>query len=283
MRIVTFESADGPSVGVVTGIGAESVVADCGPEFHPISRLLGAARLDLLADAATTAPSVPLSSVTLLPPIPEPRRILCIGLNYHAHRAETGRGQDTEHPTVFTRFPSSLVGHGVPIEVPRASSKLDYEGELAVIIGKPGRAIPAADALDHVAGYSCFMDGSVRDYQRHTSQFTPGKNFDRSGSFGPWLVTPDEVPDPTALRLQTRVNGEVLQDATTDLLIFDLPTLISFCSIFTTLEPGDVIATGTPGGVGSARDPQIWLTEGDTVEVDISGIGILSNPVVSES
>ncbi len=282
MRIVTFMGPEGPSVGVVEGDGASAVIADCGPEFHPIERLLASDRLDLLAAAAAGAPRRRLEEVTLLPPVLAPRRILCIGLNYHDHRAETGRGHDTANPTVFTRFPSSLVGHGHPIVQPRASSQLDYEGELAIIIGKPGRAIAPGRAFEHIAGYSCFMDGSVRDFQRHTSQFTPGKNFDRSGSFGPWLVTRDDVPDPASLRLQTRVNGEVFQDATTDLLIFDIPTLVAYCSTFTTLEPGDVIATGTPGGVGSARDPQIWLRPGDIVEIDISDVGVLTNPVVAE-
>lgn len=283
MRIVTFRWQDQASVGVVMGEGPGAEVADCGPELHPIARVLGAGRLDLLADAVAVAPRLPLDGLELLPPVPEPRRILCIGLNYHAHRDETGRGHGSEHPTVFTRFPSSVVGHGAPLVRPRASAQFDYEGELAVIIGRPGRAIAPADALHHVAGYSCFLDGSVRDYQRHTSQFTPGKNFDASGAFGPWLITADEVPDPTALRLQTRVNGEVLQDATTDLLIFDLPTLIAYVSTFTTLDPGDVIATGTPGGVGMARDPQRWLEPGDVVEVDITGVGRLVNPVIDEA
>jgi 2-keto-4-pentenoate hydratase/2-oxohepta-3-ene-1,7-dioic acid hydratase in catechol pathway len=186
------------------------------------------------------------------------------------------------HPTVFVRFASSLAAPGAPLELPGASDQLDYEGELAVVIGRPGRHIAPADALGHVAGYSCFNDGSVRDWQRHTTQFTPGKNFDRTGSFGPWLVTADEIGDPRSLTLTTRLDGEVVQHSSVDLLIFDVPTLLAYLSTFTELRPGDVIATGTPGGVGMARSPQRWMRPGEVVEVDIERVGVLRNTIGTE-
>jgi 2-keto-4-pentenoate hydratase/2-oxohepta-3-ene-1,7-dioic acid hydratase in catechol pathway len=167
--------------------------------------------------------------------------------------------------------------------LPNESTELDYEGELAVVIGTGGRRIPVEKALDHVVGYSCYNDGSIRDWQRHTSQFTPGKNFPHTGSFGPWLVTTDEIPDPSSLTLTTRLNGEVMQYATTDMMIFTIPELINYISTFTSLEPGDVIVSGTPGGVGSRRDPPIFMQSGDRVEVEISSIGVLANPIELES
>jgi 2-keto-4-pentenoate hydratase/2-oxohepta-3-ene-1,7-dioic acid hydratase in catechol pathway len=215
----------------------------------------------------------------LLPLIADPGKILCIGLNYEMHRQETGRAESAQ-PTVFTRFGSSQVGHNQPMVKPKESDKFDYEGELAVIIGKRGRRVSEGDALGIIAGYSCFNDGSVRDWQRHTSQFTPGKNFAASGAFGPCLVTADEIPDPTRLSLYTRLNGNVMQETTTDHMIFDIPRLIAYISTWTELLPGDVIATGTPGGVGAARDPQVFMKPGDVVEVDISGVGVLRNPIV---
>lgn len=215
------------------------------------------------------------------PPVGAPEKILCIGVNYDTHRRETGR-DPSAYPTVFARFAHTLVGHGQPMVRPRASERFDYEGELAVIIGRRGRHISQADALDYVAGYACFNDGSVRDYQRHTSQFTPGKNFDATGGFGPWLLTADEVPDPQALALQTRVGGEVLQSASTSHMIFDVRTLIAYLSSFCTLAPGDIIATGTPGGVGDKRDPRRYLVPGEQCEVVIDGIGTLSNPIQAE-
>ena len=233
--------------------------------------------------AVADAPSIPLATVELLPPVPVPRRILCAGLNYAEHVAESltppPRG---DHPVIFTRFPSSLVGHDHAIARPRASEHLDYEGELAIVIGATTHAVPPSSAMAAVAGYACFMDGSVRDFQRHTSQFTPGKNFDASGSWGPWIVTADEIDDPATLTLTTRVDGEVVQQASTADMIFTIPELIAYCSTFTTLEPGDVIATGTPGGVGAARTPPRWLRDGDTVDVEITDVGVLTNRVIDE-
>jgi 2-keto-4-pentenoate hydratase/2-oxohepta-3-ene-1,7-dioic acid hydratase in catechol pathway len=188
-----------------------------------------------------------------------------------------------ENPTVFTRFANSQTGHLSPIIRPRVSHDLDFEGELAVIIGKPGRYIARSDAWDHVAGYACYNDGSVRDFQRHTHQFTPGKNFPGTGAFGPWMMTTDEFSFRGSQRLQTRVNGQVVQEATFDQMIFDVPRMIEYCSTFTRLEPGDVIATGTPGGVGAKRTPPLWLKPGDTVEVEIDDLGILRNGVADEA
>jgi 2-keto-4-pentenoate hydratase/2-oxohepta-3-ene-1,7-dioic acid hydratase in catechol pathway len=198
------------------------------------------------------------------------------------HIREMGR-ERPDKPVLFTRFAASVVGHGQPLVKPLASEQFDFEGELAVIIGRRARRVSRERALDYVAGYSCFNDGSVRDFQRHSAQFTPGKNFHASGAFGPWLVTTDEVPDPRALRLTTRLNGEVVQDESVGELCFDVPALIEYCSIFAQLEPGDVIVTGTPGGVGAGRKPPLWMKPGDTIEVEIEGIGKLSNTLAARA
>ena len=208
-------------------------------------------------------------------------RILCVGINYRPHIEEMGR-EVPEYPVVFVRFPSSLVGDGEAIIKPAVSGQFDFEGELGVVIGKEARHVSRAEALDYVGGYCCFMDGSIRDWQRHTTQFTPGKNFDSSGAIGT-VVSADEIPDPSLLELTTRVNGETMQSAPVSDLVFDVPFLIEYCSTFMTLRPSDVIATGTPGGVGAARTPPVWLNEGDVVEVEISGIGTLTNPVLDET
>ncbi|MDP2324358.1 MAG: fumarylacetoacetate hydrolase family protein, partial [Gammaproteobacteria bacterium] len=222
------------------------------------------------------------ASLQFAPVIPEPARILCVGVNSSEHIREMGR-EKPDYPSLFTRFADTLVGHGQPIVRPRLSTYYDYEGELAIIIGRPARYVMAANALDHVAGYTCFLDGSLRDWQGHTTQFLPGKNFPATGSCGPWLVTTDEIPDPSRLRLQTRVNGELRQQAPISDLCFDVRCIIEYCSSFCQLNPGDIIATGTPSGVGFARKPPCWLTPGDVVEVDISGIGVLRNNVVDEA
>jgi 2-keto-4-pentenoate hydratase/2-oxohepta-3-ene-1,7-dioic acid hydratase in catechol pathway len=195
---------------------------------------------------------------------------------------EMGR-EAPAHPVVFVRFTSSLVGHEAPLCKPDASEQFDFEGELAVVIGKRARNVRRENALDIVAGYGCFNDGSVRDFQRHSGQFTPGKNFPGSGAFGPWLVTGDEIADPQALRLETRLNGAVVQSANTGELIFGIAELIEYISIWTELVPGDVIVTGTPGGVGAGRKPPLWMRPGDRIEVEISGLGCLSNPVATEN
>lgn len=221
-------------------------------------------------------------SFVFLPPIPDPHRILCAGFNYRDHAREAS-AKPSEYPTFFVRFPSSLVGHDVPLVLPKASAMLDWEGELAVVMGRSGRHISAADALSHVAGYACFGDHSVRDFQLHGTQATAGKNFDQSGAWGPWLVTADDVPDPSALELRTRVNGVTLQNAKTADLIFDVASLIEYISTFTTLEAGDVIATGTPAGIGGRMTPPKFLNAGDVVSIEIDGVGTLTNHVIEES
>ena len=208
------------------------------------------------------------------------RKILCVGVNYRPHIEEMGR-EVPEHPVVSIRFPGSLVADGEPLIRPRVSEQFDFEGELAVVIGRRARHVSRADALAYIGGYCCFMDGSVRDWQRHTGQFTAGKNFERSGAIGP-LVPASDIPDPTTLELTTRGNGEVMQAGRVADLVFGIPELLEYCSTFTELQPGDVIATGTPGGVGAARKPPVWLRDGDLVEVEISSLGVLRNPVRDE-
>ena len=185
-------------------------------------------------------------------------------------------------PTVFSKYATSVIGPEEPIRLPRVSTKPDYEAELAVIIGKAGRYIKERDAMSHIAGYSCYNDVSVRDWQRHSSQWTPGKNFPRTGPFGPFLVTPDEAGELAGKKIQTRLNRDVVQDSTLDMMIFPVPKLIEYISSFTTLCPGDVIATGTPGGVGWVRKPPLWMKPGDSVEIDIEGVGVLKNRIVAE-
>ena len=226
------------------------------------------------------APELSSADVIFLPPIADPAKILCVGLNYAKHQAETGR-PDVDHPTIFTRFADSQVGHLQPMIKPDQSIRFDYEAELAVVIGQGGRFISEDDALSHVAGYACYNDGSIRDWQRHTSQFTPGKNFPGTGAFGPYLVTPDEVGDYRKLPIESRLNGEVMQKATLADLIFPIPRLLSYISEFTPLSSGDVIVTGTPGGVGDRREPPVYMRPGDVIEVDIGIVGTLVNPVVS--
>ena len=279
MRLVSFTSPDGEaSFGTVQGsdvLNASAVLKDRYPDLRSVLAM-GA-----IAELADVGPRIALEEVALLPPIPNPDKILCIGLNYMSHIKETGR--DTpKYPPIFTRYPSSLVGHGVPLVRPKASHDFDYEGELAVIIGKAGRHISVADAWQHVAGYTCFNDGSIRDFQIHTSQFWPGKSFDASGSMGPWISTPDETGDIVRQALVTRINGVVEQQAGLDDLAFGIPEIIAYASTVTQLLPGDVIATGTPGGVGKFRKPQLFLAPGMTAEVEVTGIGVLRNGIVDE-
>mgnify|MGYP000616212928 CR=1 FL=1 len=281
MKLVSFEIDGKASYGVVSN----GVVVDMGPVLgSKAPDLRSAIAMGLLspsADSSTSPVSHPLDKVKLLPVIPNPDKIMCVGVNYKSHLRETGRPQPT-HPMIFVRFAESQIGSGQPMVRPKESERFDFEGELAVVIGKDGRRISRASALDHVAGYSCYNDGSVRDWQRHTTQFTAGKNFPATGAFGPWLVTSDEIPDPAQLSLSTRLNGEEVQNATISDLVFDVPALIEYCSAFTTLRPGDVIVTGTTSGVGAFREPPLWMKAGDVVEVEISGIGVLNNPVIEE-
>jgi 2-keto-4-pentenoate hydratase/2-oxohepta-3-ene-1,7-dioic acid hydratase in catechol pathway len=222
-----------------------------------------------------------LAQIQYLPVITDPGKIICIGHNYEEHRVETERDK-TENPTVFLRVADSQTGHLQPLLMPPESDHFDYEGEIAVVIGKGGRRIARDQAWEHVAGYSAYNDGSVRDWQRHTTQFTPGKNFVGTGAFGPLLVTRGEIADGEELNLTTRLNGQVMQHATTAMMIFPIPRLIEYVSTFTTLAPGDVIVSGTPGGVGARRKPPVWMKEGDLVEIEVSKIGVLSNRVEKE-
>ncbi len=267
---------------MIEGDEALDIGATLGDRYPDLKSVIAADALSVVRDAAGKAKRIPTADITWLPVIPNPDKILCIGLNYEMHRKETGRAE-VDNPTVFGRFANSQTGHLTNIIRPKVSTHLDFEGELAIIIGKPGRYISQADAWSHIAGYACYNEGSVRDFQRHTHQFTPGKNFPETGGFGPWMMTPDELGDVAPLRLQTRVNGQVVQDATIDQMIFDIPRQIEYCSSFTRLEPGDVIATGTPGGVGAKRTPPLWLKPGDIVEVEIDRLGVLRNGVADEA
>lgn len=235
-----------------------------------------------LTEAAQTlakAPIVNLAAVHFAPPISNPEKIICVGLNYRDHSAESGFKQP-DFPTLFGRFNSSLIGQGAPLLRPPQSEQFDYEGELVAVIGKTARDVSEANALDFVMGYSIFNDGSLRDYQFKAPQWTPGKNFDDTGAFGPWLVTADELPlGCEGLKLETRLNGQVVQSASTSDMVFTVARLVSIISSFLTLKPGDVIVTGTPSGVGMARKPQLWMKPGDVCEVEIEKIGVLSNPV----
>jgi len=278
MKFATFSVSGAPTWGIIEG----EMALDLGDRFPDLKACIAAGALHDLADHATRADRHSLADITWLPVIPNPEKILCVGLNYEMHRQETGRDV-VAHPTIFARFANSQTGHLAPLVRPHVSTELDFEGELAIIIGKPGRYIEPETAFAHVAGYACYNDGSVRDWQRHSHQFTPGKNFPGTGAFGPWMVTPDDIGDIETLRLQTRVNGAVVQEARLGQMIFDIPRIIAYCSAFTRLEPGDVIATGTPGGVGAKRKPPLWLTQGDVVEVEIDEIGLLRNMVADES
>lgn len=280
MKLASFTHAGRSGFGIVR----DDALVDLAERGlgQSLKQALASAALDeMRAVADATDTDIPLGDVTLLPPVVNPGKVFCIGVNYRKHVLEMGRDLP-ERPWVFTRSADSFVGHGSSMIRPAVSEQFDFEGELALVIGKTAHRVDAASALNHIAGYCCLNDGSIRDFQRHSGQFTPGKNFWRSGAMGPWLVTADEVGDPAALELETRLNGEVMQSAPTSDLIFDIPTLIEYCSTFARLEPGDVIATGTPGGVGAARKPPVWLRDGDTIEVSISGIGTLANPVVDE-
>ncbi len=277
MKLASFRRADGSeSWGVVIGAG----IVDCSIQAPSLRHALS--NLATIKFADQEAPDVQLDEVLLLPPIPDPEKILCVGLNYTSHIKEGGR-EPPEKPIIFVRFPNSQVGAGQPLIAPKASDNFDYEGELAVVIGKTCRHVAKSDWQSVIAGYSCYNDGSIRDWQRHSGQFTPGKNFYQSGAFGPYLVTPDEIADIRESTLMCRVNGEERQRAPISDLCFDIPTLIEYCSTFTQLEPGDVIVTGTTGGVGAYFKPPKWLKPGDTVEVEVTGVGLLRNPVIAES
>lgn len=283
MRLMSFEHRGQAGYGIVTGNGIIDVGKRLGARARSLREALATGALPELAKLVSSPSDLALGDVAFTPVIPDAgAKLLCVGINYLPHIKEMGRERPA-HPVLFVRFADSIVGHGAPLLKPLASEQFDYEGELAVVIGKRARRVHRDRALDYVAGYTCFNDGSIRDYQRHSQQFTPGKNFHHSGSFGPWLVTTDEIADPRALELTTRLNGQVVQRESVGELCFDIPQLIEYCSTWTQLEPGDVIITGTPGGVGAGRTPPLWMKAGDTVEVEVSQIGTLRNPVVAEA
>lgn len=282
MRYASFVCSDGKCVfGAADRDG--TMLSDLStPEVSTLRSALEIWGMDGLRERAMSArTAIPADAVRWLPPIPEPRKILCIGLNYGAHVQESSRERPL-HPSVFVRFADSFVGHGEATVRPFASEKFDYEAELAVVIGRPARHVREEEAMHSVAGFTCLAENSVRDYQKHAAQATPGKNFHRSGAFGPWLVDARSVGDPTRLEVIGRLNGERVQHDSVSHLIFSIPKLIAYLSTFTPLLPGDVIATGTPSGVGTSRKPPLYLRAGDVFEVEIPGVGCLRNPVADE-
>lgn len=278
MRWLSYTHKGSPGFGYITTDGKG--VVEVGKRTG-LPDLKSAIAEGLVAKGATHGDSadVALSAIGYLPTITNPDKILCVGLNYKDHQAETGRGGEP-FPTIFARFAGAQMGHEQPMVRPLESKTLDFEGEIAMVIGTSGRRIKRADAMKHVAGFGIYNDGSVREYQRQTSQFTPGKNFTGTGGFGPWMMTPDEIGNLDAMEITTRLNGEVMQHASADLLVFGFAELIEYCSTFIELVPGDVIVTGTPGGVGAARKPPVFMDEGDVIEVDVRPIGTLRNTVV---
>lgn len=283
MKLMSYVTPQRASFGVVQGERVIDMGARLGPACPDLKSAIAQGLLPRIAALADNAPAdYRLDEVVPLPVIPNPNRILCVGLNYVAHRAEGSHKTEAAAPTIFLRLPESQVGHGRPMVCPRESEQFDYEAELAVVIGKAGRRIDRANALGHVAGISAYNDGSVRDWQLLMGQWSPGKNFPGTGAFGPWLVTSDELPPDRVLSLVCRLNGKEMQRTTTDLMMFSIAELIAFVSTFTTLEPGDVLVTGTPGGVGLRRTPQVWMKHGDVVEIELEGVGVLRSPVVKE-
>jgi 2-keto-4-pentenoate hydratase/2-oxohepta-3-ene-1,7-dioic acid hydratase in catechol pathway len=285
MKLISYQLHGTDSYGAVTGDRADRVVdlrQIFGERAADLKALIAA---DLLAEAATAvgqaSATLALSELRLLPVIPNPGKIVCVGLNYGEHVRETGR-EITEQPTLFLRVAESQLAHGEDIVLPPESTRLDYEGEIAVVIGRGGRRIAEADAWAHIAGYACYNDGSIRDWQTATPQWTAGKNFWRTGGFGPWMVTRDEIADGRVMTLVTRLNGQEMQRTTTDKLIHSIPRQIAHISAFTPLAAGDVIVTGTPGGVGAKRNPPVWMKPGDSVEIEVDAIGVLRNGIRAE-
>lgn len=282
MKLISFEMQGRATYGAVVGNDVWDLGAALGQQAPDLKSLIAN---NLQAEAARVVDSQPATlafdDLTLLPVVPNPGKILCIGLNYGEHVRETGK-TITESPVIFMRLNDSQVAHGQDIVRPPESHRLDYEGEIAIVIGKEGRRISEANAWEHIAGYSCYNDGSLRDWQVATSQWGPGKNFWRTGSFGPWLVTSDEIAPNQNMTLTTRLNGQVMQQATTDMMIHSIPRQIAYISTFIPLSPGDVIVTGTPGGVGNKRTPQVFMQPGDIVEIEVDAIGVLRNGIRDE-
>lgn len=274
MKFVSYRYGDVPSFGLLVADGIVDLQKRL--DVPSLAALIDSNALSRAAGHANESADFAFDEVQLLPVIPDPRNIVCIGLNYEEHRAETARPK-AEQPTIFFRVTESLQAADAPLLIPIESDQFDFEGELAVVIGHRGRRISEADAWSHIAGVTCFNDATVRDWQYHTHQFGPGKNFPRTGSFGPALVTLDELPADRNVSLTTRLNGTVVQSAQTNQMIFPVPRLLAYISTFMTLEPGDVVVTGTPGGVGAKRKPPLWMRDGDVVEVEIGHVGLLRN------
>lgn len=282
MKLLSFEAAGEATFGAVVDGGVVDLKKASGGKFADLKAALQADALGELENLAQGAKAdYSLDEITYLPVIPNPEKIFCIGINYGGHMRETS-GVVPEEPIVFVRFANSQIGHKQPFLAPPESTRVDWEGEIAVVISKTGRRIKAADAWEYIAGYAPYNDGSMREHQKKDGQWTPGKNFVGSGPFGPWMSTRGEIADNATLNLVTRLNGVEVQRATTEEMIYSIPKLIEYCSMFTQLEAGDVIVTGTPGGVGSKRTPPLFMKDGDVIEVEVEEIGVLSNPVVAE-
>ena len=282
MQLGSYFVGERASYGVIVDGGVVDLGCRLGSRYADLRSLLAANATDKAREISQrNTPDIAVSDVSWLPTIPNPDKIICAGVNYKLHLDElglVGKG----YPVLFPRFAASQVGHLQAMVCPKESDQFDYEGELAVVIGLGGRRISEDQALNHVAGYSIYNEGSVRDWQQHTSQWTPGKNFAGSGAFGPWLVTSDEITDPYTLEITTRLNGEIMQEASVGRMLFRIETLIAYFSTFVPLAAGDIIATGTPGGVGHARKPPVYLKQDDIVEVEIDKIGVLRNHVIKE-
>lgn len=282
MKLISYQHAGRARFGAVIDGRIVDLQAALGERYADLKSLLAADALpDARAALAARAGTLSLSDVTLLPVIPNPAKIWCCGLNYGEHVRETNR-EVTEQPTFFLRVADSQVGDGQAIVRPKESSQLDYEAEIAVVIGRPGRRIREDEAWNHIAGYACYNDATVRDWQRHTSQWVPGKNFWRTGGFGPWLVTADEIGPGAGMTLVTRLNGQEMQRATTAQMIHGIARQIAYVSTIAPLDAGDVIVTGTPGGVGAKRTPPVWMKPGDIVEIEVDRIGVLRNTIADE-
>jgi len=280
MKLASYIANGKPAFGVVMDDGVVTMNERLGDRFGTLREAIAGGAIDEMRRAAHgVAPDQKLAGLRWLPTIPNPEKIMCVGINYKSHAAEHGT-EAPKLPNIFLRFINTLVAHEGDMIRPKVSTNFDFEGELALVIGKGGRHIKRENALEYIAGYSCFCDATVRDFTKYS--LAASKNFIGSGPLGPWIVTADEIPDPTKLTLTTRLNGQEMQRSGTDMLIHDIPAIISFCSMFTPLAPGDIIATGTPDGIGAKRTPPVWMKAGDVLEVEISGIGTLRNRIVDE-
>jgi 2-keto-4-pentenoate hydratase/2-oxohepta-3-ene-1,7-dioic acid hydratase in catechol pathway len=280
MKLASYIADGKECYGVVTGDGVITMNERFGGHAASLKEAIAGGLLPQIKEAASNGQADrKLSAIKFLPVIPNPEKILCVGINYKSHAAEHGT-EAPKLPNIFTKFVNTLEAHDGEMLRPKVSTSFDFEGELALVIGKGGRHIKAADALKHVAGYTCYCDGSVRDFTKYS--LVAAKNFLRSSPLGPWMVTADEIPDPTKLTLVTRLNGKEMQRSGTDVLIHSIPAIIEFCSMFTPLAPGDIIATGTPDGIGAKQNPPVWMKAGDVLEIEISSIGTLRNKIVDE-